>query len=141
MKRINFAKNWNFKLYSKAFSTIRLENSEKYIVGKEYAVWLGEEVYSCAVLVSARVLPLNELTEEMAYLDTGLSLKKTKELLREFYPEICEDTPMHYLIFSITRLRCYGRAIMPDSQEIDDYLDRELLPKIDIDKKKFSTIE
>ncbi len=113
MKRINFAKNWNGKLHCESFSSLRLENIEKNIVGDEYAVWLGERVYSCAVLVSARVLPLSELTEEMAYLDTGLSLKETKELLREFYPEITEETKMHYLIFKVTRRRLYAKATMP----------------------------
>ncbi|MFR9501917.1 MAG: ASCH domain-containing protein [Rikenellaceae bacterium] len=114
MKRINFAKNWNGKLHCESFSSLRLENSEKYIVGdEEYAVWLGERVYSGAVLVSARVLPLSELTEEMAYLDTGLSLKETKELLREFYPDITEETKMHYLIFKVVRRRFYAKATMP----------------------------
>lgn len=99
MKRINFAKNWNGKLHCEAFSSLRLANAEKYVVGETYEVWLGERVHSGAVLVSARLLPLREMTEEMAYLDTGLSLKETKALLREFYSEITEESKMHYLIF------------------------------------------
>ncbi len=112
MESINFKKNWNYKVGCNAYSTIRLYNPEKYTLGETYHVWCSEDrsVDHFAKIVQLKELSVGELTEQIAYLDTGLSLEETKELLRSFYPDITEETKLHFIILKNEASELYTKA-------------------------------
>ncbi len=100
MKQIKFSKNWGGKLSCDSFTTIRLYNPDKFVVGERYEVVLCGDTIATAELVSLREITLSDITEEMARLDTGVSKADTIEILREIYPNITELTKLHYALFS-----------------------------------------
>lgn len=52
MKQVNFSKNWGCKLNCDNFTTIRLYNPDKFVIGEEYEVVLCGYVVATAELVS-----------------------------------------------------------------------------------------
>ncbi len=86
-KDINFSTNWNAgKLNNTAFTTIRLYNPKKYVIGSIKRILLKEEFLKEAEVISVCNFKLESLNDFMAYLDTGYSAFETKEILKKMYP-------------------------------------------------------
>jgi hypothetical protein len=85
LDEIKFSTNWNNKLNNKSFSTIRIFNSNKYIVGAKIEFEKG--------------FYLNQLSMPMAYLDTGYSRNETIEILKKMYKNKI-DLKFHYIILN-----------------------------------------
>jgi len=82
---INFSHNWNAKLFGKAFTTIRLANNYKYQVGTRYLITLGGKHIGPGFIRDIKVFKLNQLTEFMAFVDTGYNLETSKEIILKMY--------------------------------------------------------
>ncbi|HCT31515.1 MAG TPA: hypothetical protein DIW31_12500 [Bacteroidales bacterium] len=85
---ISFTANWNNKLNGKAFTTIRLSNSYRYVVGREYTIELAGKILGCAILKEKRTLSISQLNEFICQLDTGYSKAETIAILKRMYPNI-----------------------------------------------------
>ena len=85
---ISFTTNWNSKLNGKAFTTIRLSNSYKYVVGSEYSIELAGKILGSAILKEKRTLAINQLNEFICRLDTGYSKAETIGILKRMYPNL-----------------------------------------------------
>lgn len=100
---IKFSYNWNGKLNCDSFTTLRLHNPLKYCAGHIYDVWLvqGKENKEIGqfVAVEIRQLKLSALNNFIAYLDTGYSVEKAKEIIQRMYPK--HDDP--YLDFILLK--------------------------------------
>jgi hypothetical protein len=84
MNRIDFSYCWNDKLRCIAFTTFRL-NSDKYVVGNEYDIYLqGEYLYRCKLL-DKKILKLKDVNMWITNLDTGLNVDEFKWLIINMY--------------------------------------------------------
>ena len=88
MRAISFSYNWNKKLDCQAFTTIRLYQPEKYVVGETYEILLKDVAIGKGEIVEIRKFMLSELNEFVAYLDTGYPKEKCKEIIRKMYPKV-----------------------------------------------------
>lgn len=87
-KQIKFSCNWNRKLSCRFFTMVRLE-SDYFQVNHFYQVWCDPDVtvYWCKARIHAiTFIKLDELTETIARIDTGLSALEEKQMIRNMYP-------------------------------------------------------
>jgi len=82
---LKFSYNWNGKLSTGAFTTLRLFNEKKYVTGFVYRVYLKDEFLGMAKLVGIRRTRLYMLNEFVARLDTGYSLAKCQQIIERMY--------------------------------------------------------
>jgi hypothetical protein len=85
MDTIKYSYNWNNKLNCDIYTTIRLATG-KYKLNETYAVNLKGTHISNAIVLDVQVITIDQLKPWIAYLDTGYSLKETKEILYKMYP-------------------------------------------------------
>lgn len=85
MKTINFSYNWNNKLDCKAYTTFRLYNPSKYVVGDIYQIRLKDKPVHQALLVDIRRMSLDKVNEFIAHIDTGYSLDEFRNIVRKMY--------------------------------------------------------
>jgi len=88
MNKILFSYNWNNKLDNKAFTTLRLHNPKKYIVGNVYDIELNEQPKGKAILDDKRTFSIDKLIDFVCYLDTGYSTKEAINILKRMYKNI-----------------------------------------------------
>lgn len=82
---ICFSNNWNGKLRTHFFTTIRLDNPVYYEVGSYYRIINGGNYAFDAKLHKVQKCLLHQLPEITCYLDTGYSKKETVELFEKMY--------------------------------------------------------
>lgn len=88
---VRFSQNWNEKLLCNCFSTIRLRNTKKYIKGKKYLIMLKipgtnhfEELGE-ATLIASSMFNLDQISDSMAFIDSGMDSLKLRDMLRTMY--------------------------------------------------------
>lgn len=86
MDTLNFKTNWNGKLDCNFYTSIRIWNEGKYVVGKCFEVLEKKQKRHISELVKAVPFTLDKLPEITAYLDTGYSLSETKDIIAKMYP-------------------------------------------------------
>lgn len=99
LEKINFNTNWNNKLNNKTFSTIRIFNNKKFIIGYYYKILLKNEYLFDAKLEFEKSFYIDGLTNPMAYLDTGYPRNETIDILKKMYKDKI-NLKFHYLILS-----------------------------------------
>jgi len=84
-----------------AFTSIRLSNDKKYIVGETYQVyekktktWIHR---GAAILKSKKSFHADKINDFIAYLDTGYSAAETIKILRRMYKQ--ENPKIDFLLF------------------------------------------
>jgi hypothetical protein len=83
---ISFSQNWNKKLNCNYFTTIRLTNYAKYRPGNQYRIICkGEYIYKAQIIQVINIY-LQQLTDYLAYQDTGYNRAETIALLQKMYP-------------------------------------------------------
>lgn len=85
MENINFSHNWNGKLKNKVFTTIRLLNNSKYVIGNKYNISLKYYPVGIAEIVDIKYIKISEIDNFSAMLDTGYSAFATRELIKQMY--------------------------------------------------------
>ena len=98
---IHFSENWNRKLGCICFTTIRLANPKKYVLGEKYHITLKGQLRSHpATILGITKFQLHQLTEGMARIDTSYSRSETIEIIRKMYKNkgINIDTAWFYFI-------------------------------------------
>lgn len=92
MSVIKFTTNWNNKLSCSAFTSLRLHNPTKFIVGREFSVMLNGRKMGTATLVTKYTLRVNQLNNYICYLDTGYNLQQTIGILEKMHSGINLET-------------------------------------------------
>jgi hypothetical protein len=91
---VRFLKNWNNKLTGDYFTSIRLRG-EKYRRGNTLKLLLWERgIYRTlgqVRVVEAKPLRLHQITPYISYLDAGMDVDRTKEMLYHMYRERVPD--------------------------------------------------
>jgi len=105
MKRIDFSYNWNNKLDCKAFTTLRL--SGRHQVGERLAIWLKEKKgkesqKGIAEVIGKKRLTLAQISEYIAYLDTGYSAKECQDIIKRMYRKV-EDWDTRPIYFYLLK--------------------------------------
>ena len=88
MKRINFSYNWNNKINCKAFTTLRLSNRTKYKIDELYEIWLKKDFVKNGIIIDIKVLSLEQISEYIAYLDTGYSRDECVSIIKRMYKNV-----------------------------------------------------
>jgi len=89
INKIHFSKNWNNKLFSDLFTTIRKHN-DYFKEGQDYMIFLdGKPVFS-ACLYNKFTATLSTIPSTIIMTDTGYTLDKSIEIFRRMHKK--EDT-------------------------------------------------
>ena len=121
---IKFSQNWNNKLFSKAFTTIRLHSDYKYIIGDLHEVLFvaakqPQIMLGVAQIVTKQTLLLRELTEFDAHLDTGYNLATTTDIIVKMYKDKGCDFTTQKLDFVLYKYQSVTDAWRNDLQRIE----------------------
>jgi hypothetical protein len=106
MDQINYNENWNNKLFCFAWSTIRLYQPEKHILGKVFRHTLhndkGDEIITkSGRLVSMHPFLLGQLNDTKAYLDSGYNAEKLTSVIKKMYQSKNIDWDSQRLVFLV----------------------------------------
>ncbi len=97
---IAFSTNWNNKLDCDCYTSIRIRNDDKYVLGNVYQVSFKAKPHHEAMLIAGKHMYLHQLNEFIAHLDTGYSLEECKGILLKMYPNVnFETTQISLLLF------------------------------------------
>jgi hypothetical protein len=85
-KYIKFSNNWNNKLNSKAFTTIRIfNNSEYYKEGEIYDIKYQEKTIFQAKIIETKKIHASKLPSFITYLDAGFNRKEFMQIMEKIY--------------------------------------------------------
>lgn len=115
LPNIDFSCNWNNKLNCKAFTTIRLFNA-KTKVGNSYNIRLKGEVIKTAIVRDIKTFRLPQLTEYMAYLDTGYSKIETTGIITKIYQSRFADVEAQTFMFILLETETPPPAAVPQAE-------------------------
>ncbi len=85
---LKFSFNWNNKLDCNVYTTLRLSNDTKYIVGSTHGVYLKGHHHHDAIIVDKKKIRLKDVNEFIAGLDTGYTAKDCRKMIRTMYTKI-----------------------------------------------------
>jgi hypothetical protein len=98
---LNFSYNWNNKLHNNAFTSLRLHNDSKYIVGDTYEIVQKDEQLGKATLIEKRVLLLDKITPFISFLDTGYDVAEMIKIIKTMYKNKNIDWENQYMDFCL----------------------------------------
>lgn len=100
MKQLKFSYNWNNKLNCNAFTSLRLANPGYYKEGQQYEIICKKEFRGYAVLQRIKVLKLADISDFIAFLDTGYSMDQTRDILKKMYKTANWETQeIYFMLF------------------------------------------
>jgi hypothetical protein len=92
MRVISFSYNWNKKLDCEAFTTIRLFQPGKYVVGEQYEIQLKKVKLFEGVIIDVKKFMLKDINNFIAYLDTGYSKENCQSIITSMYKKVDFNT-------------------------------------------------
>lgn len=106
MQRLDFKTNWNNKLNCAAFTTFRIHNPDKYRVGAVLAVYLRDKFMFEAEVIDTRDMYLYQVSDFVAYIDTGYDVQQFKQIVRTIYKNNVNPDAM---LFQLVLLKRRGK--------------------------------
>lgn len=102
---IRFTKNWNNKLFCDCFTSIRLDQ-DKYQVGIQYDATLttpdGKAILiKYVTCVTKTVLTIDQITDAMAWVDTGMNADKCRAMIKKMYEKSVLDWSTQKMAFMV----------------------------------------
>ena len=104
---INFSQNWNNKLTGRYFTTLRLKDESRFIIGEAYSILLLRHHITFADIVDIKHLFLRDINEYVAGLDSGYSADEFRSMLIKMYKNHNVDWQRRQL--SLILLRRHGK--------------------------------
>lgn len=104
---INFSQNWNNKLTGRYFTTLRLKDESRFIIGETYSILLLRHHITFADIVDIKHLFLRDINEYVAGLDSGYSADEFRSMLIKMYKNHNVDWQRRQL--SLILLRRHGK--------------------------------
>lgn len=102
---INFSYNWNKKLDCNCFTTLRLENHNKYKTGLNYQIHLKNQFIKVGKVVEIKVFPLRSLNEYISRLDTGYSKEETIKIINRMYPQTLYNIETSFMLILLETVK------------------------------------
>lgn len=98
MLQIKFSQNWNRKLFCDVFTTIRLRDDVKYVIGRDYHILLTikkdcDILLGIGTLLTAAYFTLDKMTENMALIDTGYKKAEVIAIMKKMYQKPLAANP------------------------------------------------
>lgn len=104
MPIVKFSSNWNNKLDSTFFTTLRLDKSQ-FEVGKKYDISLfkdGEyKPLKRAECIAIKRITFDKINDYIAGMDTGYGVDDAKRMLRRMYKNKVSDWSTQVFIFPL----------------------------------------
>ena len=104
---IEFSQNWNNKLNSTSFTTLRLSNISKYKVGKCFNVFLKsskpDDFLFHVKIVDVKTVYYSSINNYISHLDSGYPPETLKNILFKMYSQktsINADTMFSFVLFT-----------------------------------------
>lgn len=97
-KRIKFGRNWNGKLDRNLFTTIRKSLPYYYKDDEVYDIYLGEQLYCKAKIISSRYITINSIDDVIAKEDIGDTKERLQLLLRQMHKITPDKNPPMMLL-------------------------------------------
>lgn len=103
MKELKFSYNWNKKLDSTFFTTLRL--SGRFNIADEVNILLTEKKETknkgLAICRGKKRLFLEQINEYIAGLDTGYNAAECKNIIKRMYPKVTDwkTQPIYFYLF------------------------------------------
>jgi hypothetical protein len=85
MRQVAFTYNWNNKLHNKSFTSLRLENNEKYVIGETYEILEKGIIIKKATIEGIRSIYIHEINLFIARLDTGYNIEGCVKIIKTMY--------------------------------------------------------
>lgn len=109
MEKIGFSYNWNGKLHTDNFTTFRLHNPKKYVIGRDYEIDLKGVSMGNRRCLDIRVLTLDQVNEWIARLDTGYGLEEFKKLVCTMYKKVPNIENQKFDLLLLSRVGTKGQ--------------------------------
>lgn len=84
-EQLNFFYNWNNKLACTSFTTFRLHNPRKFVIGKKLSVMLTGKNLKDVEVRGVKIMKLHQVNEFIAQLDSGYSVEEFLKIIRDMY--------------------------------------------------------
>ena len=97
MQTLNFNENYNNKLNCHFFTTIRMEDKEKFFEGSKMQIKLNGKPIGFTRVVMIRKFFFYDMNEFMTTIDLGTNLEEGKKIIRTIYSHI--DLSENFLLF------------------------------------------
>lgn len=118
LQKLNFDRNYNNKLRCKVFTSLRLPD-DKYKRGARFEISLGGYPKGTAKVIGLSYVTCDKLSEWIAKLDTGFTVKETIQLLKSLYKDRpCMDWKTGQLVYLL--LEWEGQERMSDIFTVSD---------------------
>lgn len=98
-KNLSFNYNYNNKLLCRSFTTLRLDTG-KFKPGQSYIIDCNGVPRFDAVVLEVKSLAWNDLNEFIARVDTGSSLEKLKDLLKNIYGDDADQKRYSFILLT-----------------------------------------
>ncbi len=114
MRKINFPKNHNGKLFLEFFSSIMPADNEVNKVGDCVEICLANQPLGIAEIVSVKKFNFKNLSDLHAFAELGRPLPVLAATLKKQVPDIANDTELDHVVFQYTNrhLENQGTLIM-----------------------------
>lgn len=100
-KDLHFSQNWNYKLNSKCFTTLRISNN--YNIGETVNIILFKQLLFHAEIVGKKCFNLNDINDFISYIDVGVNAAECKQLIQNLYKGKKFDWKTQKLYFYLLR--------------------------------------
>lgn len=103
MNELVFTQNYNNKLNCHAFTTLRLQNTNRHVLFAEYKIMLGKQHLKNAQLRAIKHIDISQINDYIALLDTGLPAINCVALIKSIYPNVdFSQQKLSFLLFQTT---------------------------------------
>lgn len=106
METLDFETNWNGgKLNMDCFTTFRLHNPKKYVVGNSLIISLKGTPIKEVIIMQIKKVKLSEVNEFMAHIDTGYNREEFTKIVKKMYKNIenIENQDFDFMLLKTTR--------------------------------------
>lgn len=107
---LEFSTNWNGKLHTTVFHTLR--RSARYEVGDTVEVYLEKKLLGAAQCITkTRYTDITHVPEAVCFLDTGYGQAETENILARMYKEDPAGKPLYGYLFKWTATTAEKKAL------------------------------
>jgi hypothetical protein len=110
MKQLKFTQNWNNKLNTENFTTIRIAQ-DKYYIDCQFDIILQDQYLKTVKIIDIKQFKIDKLNDFTAYIDSGMNRTNLYQLLAQFYPKQNINKMDWYLILLQTIIPAPSRQI------------------------------
>lgn len=105
MDQLNFDRHYGGKIFMDQFSTVRLHDPERFVVGFHKQINLKRVEMGVAKIVAVRTFFFRQIRDPLAYLDCGKNASQMAAMLQNIYGQahrLDRDTKLDHVVLQYT---------------------------------------